>query len=246
MNEECEVIRDLLPLYADEVCSRKSRELVEAHISGCPECRSLMARLLDNRIEQNLKDEKKDVIEYGARRFRRRSAAVDSIISGIFMIPILVCLIVNITSGAGLGWFIIVLGAMAVAASLIIVPLMVPEDKLLWTFCAFCASLTALLGIVCVHTRGTWFWIASSAVLFGLSVIFLPFVIRAKPVKKLIGDANKWLVVLGIDGALFVNMMNMIRFDGHINLSTILFTVAVIAGIAMVVLEIIRKKGTSK
>ena len=130
--------------------------------------------------------------------------------------------------------------------TLIIVPLMVPEDKLLWTFCAFCASLTALLGIVCVHTRGTWFWIASSAVLFGLSVIFLPFVIRAKPVKKLIGDANKWLVVLGIDGALFVNMMNMIRFDGHINLSTILFTVAVIAGIAMVVLEIIRKKGTSK
>ena len=51
---------------------------------------------------------------------------------------------------------------------------------------------------------------------------------------------------LGIDGALFVNMMNMIRFDGQINLRTILFTVAVIAGIAMVALEIIRKKGTSK
>ena len=246
MNDDCEVVRDLLPLYADEVCSQRSRELVEAHISGCPECRNLMARLLDNRIEQNLKDEKKDVIEYGAKRFRRRSTAVGSVISALFMVPILVCLIVNITTGAGLGWFIIVLGAMAVAASLVVVPIMVPEDKLLWTFCAFCASLMLLLGIVCIHTRGTWFWIASSATLFGLSVIFLPFVIRAKPVKKLIGNANKWLVVLGIDAVLFVNMMNMIRFDGQINLRTILFTVAVIAGIAMVALEILRKKGTSK
>ena len=246
MNEECEVIRDLLPLYADEVCSPKSRELVETHISECPECRNLMARLLDDRIEQNLSNEKKDVIAYGEKRFRRRSTAVGSVISGLFMIPILVCLIVNITTGSGLGWFLVVLASLCVAASLIVVPLMVPEDKLLWTFCAFCASLLLLLGVVSLVYGGSWFWIASSAALFGLSVIFLPFVIRAKPVQKLIGNANKWLVVLGVDAVLFVNMMNMIRFDGQINLRTILFTVAVIAGIAMVALEIIRKKGTSK
>ena len=246
MNEGCEVIRDLLPLYADEVCSQKSRELVEAHISGCPDCRNLMARLLDDRIEQNLSNEKKDVIAYGEKRFRRRSTAVGSVISGLFMIPVLVCLIVNITTGSGLGWFLVVLASLCVAASLIVVPLMVPEDKLLWTFCAFCASLLLLLGVVAIVYGGSWFWIASSATLFGLSVIFLPFVIRAKPVQKLIGNANKWLVVLGVDAVLFVNMMNMIRFDGQINLRTILFTVAVIAGIAMVALEIIRKKGTSK
>ena len=246
MSEECEVIRDLLPLYADEVCSAKSRELVEDHISTCPECRSLMARLLDDRIEQNLKDEKKDVIEYGARRFRRRSTAVGSVISAVFMIPILICLIVNISTGANLSWFIIVLASMAVAASLIAVPVMVPEDKLLWTFCAFCASLMLLLGVIALLYGGSWFWIASSASLFGLSVIFLPFVIRARPVKKLLGDANRWLVVLGIDGALFVNMMNMIRFNGKFNLSTILYAVAVIAGIAMVALEIIRKRGNAQ
>ena len=246
MNEECEVIRDLLPLYADEVCSRKSRELVEAHISGCPECRSLMARLLDNRIEQNLKDEKKDVIEYGARRFRRRSAAVGSIISGIFMIPILVCLIVNITSGAGLGWFIIVLGAMAVAASLIIVPLMVPEDKLLWTFCAFCASLTALLGIVCVHTRGTWFWIASSAVLFGLSVIFLPFAAKARPVRRLIGGSRRWLIVLGIDALLFVHMMNMIFARSGFGFRNVVLALGVLAGAGMIIIEVLKNRGMQK
>lgn len=36
---KCNVIRDLLPLYADEVCSEDSREMVEEHISTCQECK---------------------------------------------------------------------------------------------------------------------------------------------------------------------------------------------------------------
>lgn len=35
---KCNVIKDLLPLYADEVCSEDSREMVEEHISTCKEC----------------------------------------------------------------------------------------------------------------------------------------------------------------------------------------------------------------
>ena len=162
------------------------------------------------------------------------------------MIPILACLIVNITAGHALDWFFIVLAALGVAASLIIVPLMMPEDKLFWTFCAFCASLMVLLGVVCLYTRGHWFWIASGAALFGLGVIFLPFVIRAKPVRKLIGDSSKPLIVLGMDAILFVNMMNMISAQGRITLRSILFTVGIIAGVGMIVLEIMRKRGTTK
>jgi hypothetical protein len=36
---KCNVIRDLLPLYADEVCSEDSREMVEEHILTCQECK---------------------------------------------------------------------------------------------------------------------------------------------------------------------------------------------------------------
>lgn len=57
-----------------------------------------------------------------------------------------------------------------------------PEDKRFWTLCAFCASLMALLGVARLYTHGDWFGIAVSAVLFGLSVIGLPFAVRARPV----------------------------------------------------------------
>ena len=246
MKVDCDVIRDLLPLYADDACSQKSRDMVKEHLLDCPDCRQMLIRLKETQIEDDLKSEKSDVIRYGAKRFRQRSAAVGSAVSGVFMIPILVCLVINLVSGPALDWFAIVMAALCVAASLIVVPIMVPKDKAFWMLCAFTASLIVLLGVVCLYTHGRWFWTASSATLFGLSVVFLPFAIRAEPVKKLIGASNKWVVVLGLDAALFVNMMNMISSNGRITLSTILFTLGVIAGIGLVVTEIIRKRGTEK
>lgn len=243
MKIDCDVIRDLLPLYADEACSEKSRELVSAHLQDCPSCREMLQKLKETEIEEDLQVEKNSVIQYGVKRFKRRSAAVGSGIAGAFMIPILVCLVINIAFGPSLGWFFIVLAALGVAASLIIVPLTVPRDKAFWTFCAFCVSLVVLLGVICLSTGGNWFWIASSASLFGLGVIFLPFVIKAQPVQRLIGESNRALIVLGLDGVLFLNMMNMISARLRNTLSAALLTVGALAGIVLIASEIIRKKG---
>ena len=243
MKNSCDVIRDLLPLYADDACSQDSRKLVEEHLTECPECGGMLRRLQSNEIENGLQQEKQDVIEYGARKFKRRSATVGSTVSGLFMIPILVCLIINLTSGSAMGWFLIVLSALAVAASVIIVPIMAPKDKLFWTFCAFTASVIVLLAITCLVSRGDWFWIASSAVLFGLAVIFLPFVVRARPMRKWIGKTNKVLVVLAADAVLFLNMMNVIRLHAQSGQNRFLLLVGVAAGIALVVLSMMKNKG---
>lgn len=39
MKLDCEVIRDLLPLYHDGVCSMKSRQMIEEHLLECEACR---------------------------------------------------------------------------------------------------------------------------------------------------------------------------------------------------------------
>ena len=162
------------------------------------------------------------------------------------MIPVLVCLIVNLASGTGLSWFFIVLGGLAVAASLIIVPLMVPQDRLFWTFCAFTASLMVLLAICALTEGGNWFFTAASATLFGLSVVFLPFVVKARPVRERIGDFNRPLLVLGTDVILFANMMNMISLHSKSAFATTLMALACAAGIALLVLAIKTKRGETK
>ena len=210
MNKECEIVRDLLPLYVDDVCSESSRDIVETHLKECADCAAYLEQIRSDEAEEDLKEEKGLVIQRQAKRFRRRSAVAGSIVSGIFMVPILVCLIVNLVSGRTLDWFFVVLAAMLVAASLIAVPIMAPRDKLFWTFCAFCASLMVLLAVCCLYTRGSWFFVAASASLFGLSVVFLPFAIRAKPLRPWVKGHSKALLVLAVDGILFGNMMNVI------------------------------------
>lgn len=241
MKTDCEVIRDLLPLYADNACSTKSRTLVEEHLQECPDCRELVSRILKTEIEDTLHSEKESVIEYAVRQFRRRSAIVGSAVSGVFMVPVLVIAIMAFIAGSTMNWVTVVLAAFCVAASLIAVPVLVPEDKAFWTFCAFCASLMILLGVACIYTRGNWFWIASSAVLFGLSVIFLPFLIRAKPVRKLIGKSNRVLIVLGVDCALFFNMLNMVSSEGRFTFNSLFFTIGIIAGVSLVAYELFTK-----
>lgn len=243
MKTDCEIIRDLLPLYADDACSAKSRALVEEHLVACDDCRGLLIRLQDAELESGLRRERDSVLSHGEKRFRRRSTLAGAIVAGIFMIPLLICLIINLNSGAALSWFYVVLASMLVAAALIIVPILAPEDKLFWTFCAFTASLMVLLGVVCLTSGGTWFWVASSATLFGLGVIFLPFVVKARPVQRLIGDCSRVFVVLGLDLALFVNMLNAITSRNRFTFSSFLFVLASLAGVAMVVLEVMKKRG---
>ena len=39
MKISCDIIRDLLPLYKDSVCSSATKDMVEDHLSGCEGCR---------------------------------------------------------------------------------------------------------------------------------------------------------------------------------------------------------------
>lgn len=244
MTIDCNVISDLLPLYADKVCSEESRRLVEEHLRDCPQCRETARLLQDTRLECALHDERESVLAYGAREFRRRSALIGSCVSGSLTIPVLLCLGLSLFGRPQLSWISVVLAGLCVLASLIIVPIIVREDKLFWTFCAFTASLVLLLGVVCLYAHGDWFGVAASAVLFGLSVIFLPFLLRAAPVKRVIGGANKLLIVLGVDFALFFNLLVMIDTQGRFSLNRILFVLGSIGGIVCVIVGIIRNRKT--
>lgn len=45
MNISCDIIRDLLPLYHDGVCSEDSRRAVEEHLTHCEGCRNELAAM---------------------------------------------------------------------------------------------------------------------------------------------------------------------------------------------------------
>lgn len=42
----CKIIEDLLPLYAEGLCSEESRAAVEEHIAGCDTCSEKLQKTL--------------------------------------------------------------------------------------------------------------------------------------------------------------------------------------------------------
>lgn len=56
MKNECNVVRDLLPLYIENMVSAETKEFVEAHLSKCPECNEIYFSMTAT-DEENITDE---------------------------------------------------------------------------------------------------------------------------------------------------------------------------------------------
>jgi len=209
------MIADLLPLYIDGVCSPASKRAVEEHLAECPDCKNTLEKLNNITIDSEIVKVRDEVIESQSRFFKRKSALAGAIVAAIFAIPVLVCLIVNIAHGNGLGWFFIVMTAMLIPASLIVVPLMAPENKMLYSMVSFTVSLLLLLAACCMYSSGSWFFIAASAVLFGLTVCFAPFIVSREPVRGYV-EGKKGLTLMTAYTITYIVMILCIGFSNRV------------------------------
>ena len=84
MKKNCNIIKDLLPLYIDSVCSNDTKILVEEHLMTCVDCRSFADKLKENiKNEQNKKLNEIEII----KRFRKMIdfKIIKTVILGIFI-----------------------------------------------------------------------------------------------------------------------------------------------------------------
>lgn len=211
MNKQCEIIRDIMPLYVDDACSSSSAEMIKEHLSECDECTRIYQAIKSDKYEMALRLEKEEVIAHHAKTEKRKTMIVGASIAGILCIPIIVCLIVNLAVGHGLDWFFIVFTSLMVFASLVVVPLVVEKKKLLCTIFSFTISLMLLLFTCAIFTQGNWFLVTGTSVLFGLSVIFTPYIAYTLPLPKFLKN-NKGFFSLSIDTILFAVMMLCIGY----------------------------------
>lgn len=98
---------------------------------------------------------------------------------------LLICAIVNLSVAGRLDWFFIALFSVLMCASLTLTPSLCalssrwePRRRLL-SLGGFTLSLELLLLSCCLYLGENWFGWAGIAVLFGLSLVFLPFLLRS-------------------------------------------------------------------
>lgn len=88
MEISCEIVRDLLPLYHDEVCSEASRRLVEEHLRGCAACRAELAAFDREAPAKNLAEA--ELLRSTAASWKKNKAA--AFFRGALIVAALACL----------------------------------------------------------------------------------------------------------------------------------------------------------
>ncbi|MCL2163250.1 MAG: zf-HC2 domain-containing protein [Oscillospiraceae bacterium] len=85
MIASCDIVKDLLPLYLDGVCSGDSKAAVDEHIASCEKCnaelKTLQKEIPIDCTEQNLKEA--EAVMGLARRWRK--GMTKSLLKGIFI-----------------------------------------------------------------------------------------------------------------------------------------------------------------
>lgn len=195
-NYDCELIQDLLPLYQDYACSNTSREIVDEHIAQCDKCKDMLNNLKNTSVDDYIISSKNSILENHAKKERKRTATIGIFTASVLMIPVIVCLICNIAIGHGLDWFFIVLTSLLIAASVTVIPMTVRKNAILWTMAGFTGSLLLLLMTCCIYTGGDWFFISAVPVIFGLSVIFMPYIICHIPLPRALQNKKALITML--------------------------------------------------
>lgn len=86
MDVTCNVIEDLLPLYADGICSEDTKTIIEHHIAVCPECREKL-EAMTAKLEKN---EKKAEIDNPFKKVKRhylRLVTVTLLVCALIIVP---------------------------------------------------------------------------------------------------------------------------------------------------------------
>ena len=89
----CDVIRDLMPLYADNLISSSGRSLVDQHIQSCPECRELLTAMCTPIESESEASEATDYIHAIHQQKKHQTRRM----IGLCLLTVLVCVI---------GWWI--------------------------------------------------------------------------------------------------------------------------------------------
>jgi len=111
MKYPCELIKDILPLYHDEVASNESRKAVEAHLQECSKCKSyyevmcgsdmIEPAVFDTEKEKQLADSYKNVYKKVMKKACKVIGVVALVIVAlIFALYILVVAVVKLNAAA--------------------------------------------------------------------------------------------------------------------------------------------------
>lgn len=211
----CDVVQDLLPLYVDGVCSADSRQLVDAHLAECDDCRRVLADLQESETEVAFHADAKAVIRAHNKHQSKTALALGVLIS-VFLTGVMgVMLYVTLKGWSDWQTTITVGASLLFLAGLTAVPLLASSKRL--TKAIVFSTLALVLVILCEEAffgeeSGLETLQIITATIFAISLFTFPVVVRQAHLPEPLCH-HKLVITMLWDSIWFVLMMLFLAID---------------------------------
>lgn len=211
----CDVVQDLLPLYVDGVCSADSRQLVDAHLAECDDCRRVLADLQESETEVAFHADAKAVIRAHNKHQSKTALALGVLIS-VFLTGVMgVMLYVTLKGWSDWQTTITVGASLLFLAGLTAVPLLASSKRL--TKAIVFSILALVLVILCEEAffgeeSGLETLQIITATIFAISLFAFPVVVCQAHLPEPLCH-HKLVITMLWDSIWFVLMMLFLAID---------------------------------
>lgn len=145
-----------------------------------------------------------------ARNYKRMGDGYRFTLIALYTAALVTCLICNLAIDHTLSWFFIVLASIGLAFTLTLLPAYVKKNTGCVVLGASTGALCLLLVVCNLYSGGGWWSLmAICAILFGVSVCFLPYVLRVIPLPPAIVH-HKSVLYMAINTVLLLGMLLVI------------------------------------
>ena len=183
-----------LVFVTESAVSKWERNIAHPDITLLPKLSIILGvtehELITASIDENAREEKKQ-----AKKWCVLSIVWDMFFGIGYLITLITCFICNLAIDKTLSWFWIVLSALALAFTFTHLPKLIKKHKLILLPTSMYLALCLLLGVCAIYSKGSWFFVASFSVLFGLLTIFTPIYIAKYDVFSKIKKYNDFVSI---------------------------------------------------
>lgn len=200
---DCEIVKDLLPLYVDGMVSDFSKKSIEKHLGHCADCKETF----DN-MSFGIEPDEKPPEGLEVKKFLRKTKKMYFfyVLGGISLVAAFVCFVVDLALHRQITWSLITGGAIAFADALVYSFLENKKNRGCHVMAVISIGVTCLLSVIQIsgyclmHTGTLWiFRYGFPIMLLWLAVLWLP-VLCGYILKWNIWDCLAVLMVMVIVG----------------------------------------------
>ena len=164
---------------SDSAVSKWEKDIAHPDITLLPKLSEILGvtehELITASIDKQTREEKAQ-----AKKWRVFSKSWDLFFNISYIVALIPCFICNLAINKTLSWFWIVLASLILAFTFTNLPKLIKKHKLIFLPLANYLALNFLLGVCSLYSKGNWFFIASTSVLLGLVIIFMPIVVTIR------------------------------------------------------------------